>query len=292
MIPAVSIDLEALNLASLVPMLILIAGGLLIICIDLVKKDLHKSIYTILTILFIGMDLGAVASYQGDVRGFFDVILLDGISLISQIIMLVASGLFIILALTSNRFHEYRYAEFFALFLFMIAGFQFMVSSDNLILIFVGLETASLSLYTLIAMHNREKSFEAAIKYFTMGALAAAFYVFGAMILYALTGSVELGVISQVLEARGYQPIAYIVLAVVFMVGALGFKLSLVPSHTWTPDVYEGSSAALAGYMAIVPKIAGFVVAMRMFEFMVVSDVVYVKYVLYVLVILTMTVAI
>jgi NADH-quinone oxidoreductase subunit N len=291
MIPAVSIDIEALNLASLVPMLIIIAGGLLIICIDLFKKDLHKSIYTILTILFIGIDLGAVLSYQGDVRGFFDVMLLDGISLISQIIILVSSALFILLALTSNRFHEYRYAEFFALFLFMIAGFQFMVSSDNLILIFVGLETASLSLYTLIAMHNREKSFEAAIKYFTMGALAAAFYVFGSMILYALTGSVELSVISQVLEARGYQPIAYVILAVVFMIGALGFKLSMVPSHTWTPDVYEGSSAALAGYMAIVPKIAGFVVAMRLFEFMVVSDVAFIKGILYVLVILTMTVA-
>jgi NADH-quinone oxidoreductase subunit N len=173
----------------------------------------------------------------------------------------------------------------------MIAGFQFMVSTDNLILIFIGLETASLSLYTLIAMHNREKSFEASIKYFTMGALATAFYVFGAMVLYALTGSVELNVIANVLLDRGFQPIAYVIVAVVFMVGALGFKLSMVPSHTWTPDVYEGSSAALAGYMAIVPKIAGFVVAMRLFEFMTINDVAFVKGILYVLVVLTMTVS-
>jgi NADH-quinone oxidoreductase subunit N len=291
MIPAVSVDIEALNLASLLPMLIIIGGALLIICIDLFKKDLHKSVYTMLSILFIAIDLGAVMTYSGDSRGFFDVMLLDGISLLSQMIMLIASGLFILLALTSNRFHEYRYAEFFALFLIMIAGFQFMVSSDNLILIFVGLETASLSLYTLIAMHNREKSFEAAIKYFTMGALATGFFVFGAMILYALTGSVEMNIIAEVLRERGFQPIAYVIVAVVFMIGALGFKLSMVPSHTWTPDVYEGSSSALAGYMAIVPKIAGFVVAMRLFEFMTISNVAFVEGILYVIIILTMTVA-
>jgi NADH-quinone oxidoreductase subunit N len=85
------------------------------------------------------------------------------------------SILFIFLSLTKQRFHEYRYPEYFALFLFMTAGFQFMASSDNLILILVGLETASMSLYTMIAMHNRDKSTEAAIKYFTMGALAAGF---------------------------------------------------------------------------------------------------------------------
>lgn len=291
MIPAVTVNLEALNLASLLPMLIIVGGALTIICVDLFKKDLHKSIYTMLCVLFIGIDLGAVMTYAGDSRGFFDMMLVDGISLLSQMIILIASGLFIILALTSNRFHEYRYAEFFALFLVMIAGFQFMVSSDNLILIFLGLETASLSLYTLIAMHNREKSFEAAIKYFTMGALATAFYVFGAMVLYALTGSVEISVIADVLRAKDFQPLAYVIIAVVFMLGALGFKLSMVPSHTWTPDVYEGSSAALAGYMAVVPKIAGFVVAIRLFEFMSISDVAFIQGILYVLVVLTMTVA-
>ena len=104
--------------------------------------------------------------------------LIDGLAILSQLIIVIVSMLFIPLSLTSKRFHEYNYPEYYALFLFMIAGFQFMVASDNLILIFVGLETASLALYTLIAMHNRSKSFEAAVKYFTMGALAAGFYSF------------------------------------------------------------------------------------------------------------------
>jgi len=173
----------------------------------------------------------------------------------------------------------------------MIGGFQFMVATDNLILVFVGLETASLALYTLIAMHNRDKSFEAAVKYFTMGALAAGFFSFGAMVFYALTGSVEINQIASVLAANNYADIGYVLVGVVFMLGALGFKLSLVPFHTWAPDVYEGASASMAGYMSIVPKIAVFIVAMRIFEFLIHSGVVWLEVILYIVVVVTMTAA-
>ncbi len=80
-----------------------------------------------------------------------------------------------------------------------------MVSSDSLILIFVGLETASMALYAIIAMHNRNNAIEAAIKYFSMGALATAFFAFGSMIFYALTGTVELGQISEILVASNFE---------------------------------------------------------------------------------------
>jgi len=289
MIEPISIDIAALNLPSLVPMLVAIVGALAILCIDLVTKNLHKSLYVMLTILILLIDLGAVIGYNGATRGFFDVMLVDGIAILSQIIIIVGSALFVLLALSQQRFHEYRYPEYFALFLFMIAGFQFMVASDNLILIFVGLETASMALYTLIAMHNRDKSTEAAIKYFTMGAMAAGFFAFGSMIFYGITGSVELGQISQSLVASNFEPYALILLGTVFIIAALGFKLSLVPFHTWAPDVYEGSSSAMAGYMSIVPKIATFVVALRFFEIFVSVDNAWIEMVLYVVVITTMT---
>jgi NADH-quinone oxidoreductase subunit N len=290
MIEPISIDIASLNLASLAPMLVAIGGALVILCIDLLTKNLHKSFYVMLTILFLLVDLGSVIGYNSAVRGFFDVMLIDGISILAQGIIIIASGLFIVLALSQQRFHEYRYPEYFALFLFMVAGFQFMVSSDNLILIFVGLETASMALYTMIAMHNRDKSTEAAIKYFTMGALAAAFFAFGSLIFYALTGSVELGQISQGLASSNFESMPLILVGVVFMLGALGFKLSLVPFHIWAPDVYEGSSSALAGYMSIVPKIAAFIVALRFFEIFLAADIVWVEYVLYAVVVITITV--
>ncbi len=287
----IKVSLESLNLTTLLPMLIAVAGGLTILIIDLIKENLHKSLYVMLSILFLLLDLGALIGLDINTRGFFDVMLIDGIAVISQIIIIVASMLFIPLALTSKRFHEFSLPEFFALFLFMVAGFQFMVASDNLILIFVGLETASLSLYPLIAFHNRDKSFEAAIKYFTMGAVAAGFFAFGSALLYGLTGSVEIYKIAEVLTERGFEPIIVVLTAVAFMIAALGFKLSMVPFHTWTPDVYEGASSALAGYMSVVPKLAGFVVAMRMFEFLIHSGIVWVRDILYLAVVITMTFA-
>ena len=289
MIPPINIDIAALNLPSLVPMLIAVVGALGILVIDLATKNLHKSLYVMLTILILLIDLGAVVGYNGATRGFFDVMLMDGIAILSQIIIIVGSALFIILALSQQRFHEYRYPEYFALFLFMVAGFQFMVASDNLILIFVGLETASMALYTLIAMHNRDKSTEAAIKYFTMGAMAAGFFAFGSMVFYGLTGSVELGQISASLVASNFDNYPLILVGIVFILGGIGFKLSIVPFHTWAPDVYEGSSSSMAGYMSIVPKIAGFVVALRFFEIFVSVDNRWVELILYIVVVVTMT---
>jgi len=297
MLEPINISMDSLNLVTLAPMIIAIVGALSIIVIDLVKGGLHKSLYVMLTVLFLLLDLGALFNFvetfsaNGTMLGFFDVMLIDGLAILSQLIIVGASIIFIPLSLTSKRFHEYNYPEYYALFLFMIAGFQFMVATDNLILIFVGLETASLALYALIAMHNRAKSFEAAVKYFTMGALAAGFYSFGSMVFYALTGSIEINQIAAVLAADGYSNIGYVLVAVIFMLASFGFKLSLVPFHTWTPDVYEGSSAALAGYMSIVPKIAAFVVAMRLFEFLIHSGVVWLEVVLYAAVVLTMTAA-
>ncbi|WP_457746435.1 NADH-quinone oxidoreductase subunit NuoN [Sulfurimonas sp.] len=297
MLSPINIPLESLNLLTLAPMLVPIIGALLILVVDLFKGGLHKSLYVVLSLLFLAMDFFAlvdssvVFTQDGVVLGMFDLMLIDGLAILAQFIIVVASMLFIPLALTHKRFHEFAYPEFFALFLFMIAGFQFMVASDNLILIFVGLETSSLALYTLVAMHNRDKSFEAAVKYFTMGALAAGFYSFGAMILYALTGSVEINKIALVLAANGYIDIGFVLVGVVFLLASFAFKLSLIPFHTWAPDVYEGASASMAGYMSIVPKIAAFVVAMRLFEFLIHSGIVWLEIVLYIFVVVTMTAA-
>jgi len=297
MLSPINVSLESLNLITLAPMLIPVIGALLILVIDILKGGLDKSLYVILSILILALDLGAVLdsagafSKDGIMLGVFNVMLIDGLAILAQLIIVVTSMLFIPLALTHKRFHEFSYPEFFALFLFMIAGFQFMVASDNLILIFVGLETASLALYSLIALHNRDKSFEAAVKYFTMGALAAGFYSFGSMVFYALTGSVEINQIAAVLEANNYADIGFVLIGVVMMLGSFGFKLSIVPFHTWTPDVYEGSSAAMAGYMSIVPKIAAFVVAMRLFEFLIHAHIVWLEVILYAFVVITMTAA-
>ena len=293
MLEPINVSLESLNLMTLAPMLIAIAGGLIILIIDLLNEKLHKTLYVMLTILVLAIDFIVTYGMAVNERGFFDVMLIDGLSIISQLMIIGGSMIFIPLALTSKRFHEFAYPEFFALFLFMIAGFQFMVATDNLILIFVGIETASLSLYTLIALHNRENSYEAAVKYFTMGALAAAFFAMGSAVVYGLTGSVELYKVAEVLATRVNETGLMIAIfgSFVLLLVAFAFKLSLFPFHTWAPDVYEGASAPLAGYMSIVPKIAAFVVSMRIFDMYIDLGIEWVRWTLIILAVITMTLA-
>ncbi|WP_456430588.1 NADH-quinone oxidoreductase subunit NuoN [Nitratifractor sp.] len=291
MLQPISVNMASLNLSTLSPMLVVVGGALLILIIDLLKKNLDKSLYVTLSILILFVDFGATLSLGINQRGFFDVMLIDGISVVSQLLILIASMLFIPLALTQKRFHEYSYPEYFALFLFMVAGFQFMVATDNLILIFVGLETASLALYTLIAMHNTPGSHEAAIKYFTLGAMAAGFFVMGAAAIYAVTGAVELYDVAKVMQARMSEPgiLVPVIGGALLMMVAIGFKVSLIPFHLWTPDVYEGSSAPMAGYMSIVPKITMMVVAMRLLGLYVDMGVEPVRWMIIALAVVTMT---
>ncbi len=289
MIPVISVDFMELNFQTLAPMIVALLGALVIICIDLANKHLDKSLYIMLTVVFLSIDLVLVYGFSGAVRGFFDIMLVDGISILAQLTLLILSIAFVLLAFGKQKLQEYRYPEYFALYLFAVAGFQFMVSSDSLIMIFVGLETASIAIYTMVAMHNRMKTIEAAIKYFTMGALATAFFTFGAMIFYAVTGTVELGKVSEILVTSDFNNYALILMGITFMLGALGFKLSLVPFHSWVPDVYEGSTAAFAGFLAVVPKIAAFVVVLRIFEIFVSAEDTYVQTALYIIAVVTMT---
>lgn len=285
------INMDSLNLISLLPIGILVIGALFVVCIDLINKDLKKEFYSIISLVFITLSFFSVAGYEGASRGFFNMVLVDGAGILSSMIILILSALFLLFSMSKESFHDTVMPEFYALYLFMSAGFMMMCLSDNLILIFVGLETGSLALYAIIAMHNRLKAIEAALKYFTMGALASGFFAFSALLLYSVTSSVELTQIAQMITQRELEPFFVIIAASIFLLASLGFKLSLVPFHTWTPDVYEGASAQIAGYMSIVPKIAAFVVVMRVFETLSYLGIAWVDMMLYIVAIVTMTLA-
>jgi NADH-quinone oxidoreductase subunit N len=285
----ISINFADLNLPTLYPVFITTIGALLLLVIDLIRTP-SKTFNTMFSIAVVLLSLFTLLNTGVNQVGFFGLITIDGISIIGQGIILLASALFLPLSLTSQRFHEFEYSEFFALFLFLVSGFQVMVSTDNIILMFIALEASSLALYTIIAMHNRDRSIEAAIKYFTMGSLAAGFFAFGGALFYLATGSVELEKSFFALQSLGTHNFEILLVSLALLMGAVGFKLSMVPFHTWTPDVYEGASAPLAGYMSIVPKIAAFVIAMRMFEFLVASDLEWIKTMLWIAAVATMTI--
>lgn len=291
MMEHILIDIKALNLESLFPMGILILGALFIICVDLIKSDISRHFYIVTSVIIFLLSFVSLFTYSGGLYGFFDMIYIDAIGRLSAMLVIAVSGIFILFSASKKEFHESAMAEFYALYLFMNAGFLSMCLTDNFILMFIGLETGSLSLYALIAMHNRLKSIEAALKYFVMGALASGLFAFGAFLFYAVSGSLDINGIANMLLKRELEPLYVIVGGSIFLIAALGFKLSIIPFHTWLPDVYEGSSAQMAGYISIVPKIAVFVVVIRVFSLLVNVEIAWVSLMLYLLVILTMSLA-
>ena len=280
-----------LNLASIAPMAILGGFALLMLAVSLFARTLSYKFYAVITILALALGFGLVFGYNSGIRGLFDVMLVDGIATLSMLIMLAGSIFFIFLSLGARSAHEYHTAEFFVLFLFVLVGYEFMVASESLMMILVGLETGSLALYTLIALHNRARSVEAALKYFIMGALGSGFFAFGAAMFFLSTGSMEISNIAQIAKSSNLQTNVLLFAACSFMIVSVGFKLSLIPFHTWTPDVYEGASSAMAGFLSVVPKIAGFVVAIRLFEALGSIGVQWLNIVLYAVAVLTMSLA-
>ncbi len=154
--------------------------------------------------------------------------------------------------------------EFFTLAMFVLLGIAVMVSANNLLVIYLGLELMSLSLYALVALRrDHGVSTEAAMKYFVLGALASGFLLYGMSMMYGATGSLA---IPDIFKAIGGGRIngSVLTLGLVFIVAGLGFKFGAVPFHMWIPDVYQGAPTAVTLLIGGAPKFAAFAVAFRL----------------------------
>ncbi len=154
--------------------------------------------------------------------------------------------------------------ELFTLAMFSLLGILVMLSANNFLVVYLGLELMSLSLYALTALRrDHAPATEAAMKYFVLGALASGFLLYGLSMLYGATGSLEL---SEVFKAIGTGQInkGVLILGVVFVVAGLGFKLGAVPFHMWVPDVYQGAPTAVTLLIGGAPKLAGFAITIRL----------------------------
>lgn len=154
--------------------------------------------------------------------------------------------------------------ELFTLSLFSLLGIAVMLSANNFLVIYLGLELMSLSLYALVAMRrDHADATEAAMKYFVLGALASGFLLYGLSMMYGATGSLE---IPEVYKAIGTGQInkSVMILGVVFLVAGLGFKLGAVPFHMWVPDVYQGAPTAATLLLGGAPKLAAFAITLRL----------------------------
>ena len=181
-------------------------------------------------------------------------------------------GLFSTLAMMATLVHAKSYAagrdllkgELFTLSMFVLLGILVMLGANNFLVVYLGLELMSLSLYALVALRrDHGQAVEAAMKYFVLGALASGFLLYGLSMMYGATGSLDIG---EVFKAIGTGQINrnVLVLGTVFVVAGLAFKLGAVPFHMWVPDVYQGAPTAATLLVAGAPKLAAFGITMRL----------------------------
>lgn len=192
--------------------------------------------------------------YQIDIYGNF-----------FKVLFLCAALLVFFMASRYTEFFGQRKSEWFSFMIFATLGMMVMASAGDLITLYVGLELMTISFYILSAyLLNDGLSAEAGIKYLIMGALSSAVLLFGMSLVYAASGSTVFTEIYRALSVAGNtQPV--LVAGIVLMIAGLGFKISAVPFHMWTPDIYQGAPTPVTAYLAVASKAAGFAALVRVF---------------------------
>lgn len=154
--------------------------------------------------------------------------------------------------------------EYYVLVLFATLGMMVMISASHLVSLYLGLELLSLSLYALVALdRDNPRSTEAAMKYFILGSLASGLLLYGMSMIYGATGTLEIAGIAQALHL-GVANETVLIFGLVFLVAGIAFKFGAVPFHMWVPDVYQGAPTAVTLFIATVPKLAAFALALRL----------------------------
>jgi NADH-quinone oxidoreductase subunit N len=265
----IELSIPEINWTILLPLLI-VAGTALLVLVT--ESFLKKDHYTPLAIIALaGLAAAAYSQcslWQTSTRTLNDTFLSDNLSILFSWIIMGATALTLLFADDYLRAKNINYGEFYPMLLFAASGAMIMVSSTDLIVIFLGLEVLSISLYVLAGLSRKEvRSEEAAIKYFLLGAFASAFFLYGAAFVYGALGNVDLANVQQAWQKAQIQQDALVpgllLAGAGLMLVGLAFKAALVPFHMWTPDVYQGSPTLVTAFMAAVSKTAAFAVLIR-----------------------------
>lgn len=247
------------------PEIVLALSGLALLMLGVFRGD--TSTRTVAYFAVVAMLFAAVLSMgygSGRAVTFNGLFVMDAFGVFIKVLVLVASSLAVLMSLSYLEREQIRKPEFPVLMLFATLGMLMMVSANDLMSLYVGLETQSLALY-VIASFRRDsaKSSEAGLKYFVLGALSSGLLLYGASLVYGFAGSTSFDKLAALL-AGGEHPSAGLVVGMVFVAAGLAFKVSAVPFHMWTPDVYEGAPTPVTAFFAVAPKIAAIALFTRL----------------------------
>ena len=264
-----------LNLISAYPEIFLLIATCAILLVDMFLKDSQRFITYILSLLAIAVT--AILTVTGGTSGevvyaFNNMFVSDPLSQLLKMFTYLAVGVSLVYArqyatdrgIINDISGGKLGGEFYVLALFCMLGQMIMISANNFLTIYLGLELMSLSLYALVALRrDNVQATEAAMKYFILGAMASGFLLYGMSMLYGATGSLALNEVFRVV-VFGISDNTVLVFGVVFVVAGLAFKLGAVPFHMWAPDVYHGSPTGVTLLLGAAPKLATFAITFRL----------------------------
>ncbi|KQZ71711.1 NADH-quinone oxidoreductase subunit N [Sphingopyxis sp. Root214] len=242
------------------PELILTIGGLITLMLGTFLGDRNVGLYQLSSLLTLAAAVFAVVALFGiETTVFSGTLSVDSFGGFAKLLIYAASFVCIIVA--PRFFNGGMRAEYPTLILFAALGMGIMASSRDLMTLYVGLELNSLAAYVLASfMRTDERSSEAGLKYFVLGALASGMLLYGISLLYGFTGTTDFAGIAKVL---GGELNIGLIFGIVFVLAGLGFKISAVPFHMWTPDVYEGAPTPVTTFFATAPKVAAMALMTR-----------------------------
>jgi len=256
--------MKTIDILILAPEILLIIYSIIAILIASFLKS-NKSYNLIFQATVIIFLISAIILYftpfetQTNVNGIF---VRDTFSKFFQILILLSVSCLLFMSKQYLQKNNLFKPEYPILIIFSTLGMMIMISSNNFLLLYLGLEIQSLSLYVVSSFRrDNYKSTEAGLKYFILGSLSSGLMLFGISLIYGSTGSINFEIISSMINYEGFFP--GIVAGLVFLICGFAFKASAVPFHMWTPDVYEGSPTPVTAFFATVPKLAAVGVLLR-----------------------------
>ena len=251
-----------INLELVFPEIFLSLSIMFLLILGVFKKESSKLIHNIsLIVLLVTAVITLNETLNVELKMLFnESVVIDYLSSFMKIITLVAAFLTLSISSTYLKIYKIYKIEYPILILSSVLGMMIMISSNDLIVFYMGLELQSLALYVL-ATFNRDqiKSSEAGLKYFVLSALSSGLLLYGCSLIYGFTGSTNFNLIADELNSDEYA----LTFGIVFILVGLAFKISAVPFHMWAPDVYEGSPTSVTLFFTMVPKIAALTVFIR-----------------------------
>jgi NADH-quinone oxidoreductase subunit N len=260
-----------LNLAPLYPEIFLVVATSVILLVDMFLSDARRNLTYLMSLgaLAVCAALTLVDFNHGLTQySFHNMFVSDPMSNLLKLFSYLAVGLTLIYSrqytTERNMLTVQTGGEFYVLALFSLVGQMVMLSANNFLIIYLGLELMSLSLYALVALRrDHTQSTEAAMKYFVLGAMASGFLLYGISMLYGATGSLDLTEVARA-TASGTINRMVLVFGIVFVVAGLAFKLGAAPFHMWVPDVYQGAPTSVTLLLGGAPKLAAFAITLRL----------------------------